>query len=63
MRRDPYVIDIDKKRNCYSCGGFGYLVWNYRNQGIVSQGRRVEYGNNMNNTNNLKKEESLVVLD
>ena len=46
MRRDSYVIDMNKRKNCYSCRGFGYLMWNYRNQGIVSQGRRVEYGNN-----------------
>jgi len=58
MRKDSYVIDMNKRKNCYSCGGFGYLMWNYRNQG-----RRVEYGNNMDNTNNLKEEESLVVLD
>ena len=26
MRRDSYVIDVNRERNCYSCGGFGYLV-------------------------------------
>jgi len=22
----PYIIDVDRERNCYSCGGFGHLV-------------------------------------
>jgi len=26
---NSYTIDIDRRnRNCYSYGGFGYLVWN-----------------------------------
>ena len=31
MRRNPYVMDIDKGRNCYSYRGFGHLARNYRN--------------------------------
>jgi len=30
---------------------------------MISQERRMEYGNNMDNMNNLKEEENLVVLD
>jgi len=62
MRRKPYVIDVDRKRNCYSCGGFGHLVWNCRNQKIISQEKRMEYRDNVNNVSNLKKKENLVVL-
>ncbi len=30
---NPYAIGIDRgNRNYYSCGGFGYLVWNCRRQ-------------------------------
>ena len=25
-RRNPYIMDIDRERNSYSCGGFGHLV-------------------------------------
>ena len=28
IRRDPYTMDIDKGRNCYSFREFGYLVRN-----------------------------------
>ena len=31
IRRDPYVMDVDKRRNCYSYGEFGYLARNCRN--------------------------------
>jgi len=24
MRRDPYTIEVDRRRNCYICEGFGY---------------------------------------
>jgi len=30
-RRDLYVMDVDRRRNCYSCGEFGYLARNCRN--------------------------------
>jgi len=60
MRR---VINVDKGRICYSCEGFGYLARNCRNWGIVGQKRRMGYKDNLNNLNNLKEKESLVVLD
>ena len=25
-RRDPYAIDIDRRRNCYACGGFEHIA-------------------------------------
>ena len=42
------TIDMDRRRNCYNCGGFEYLVRDYRNQRIVGQEKRIEYGNNCN---------------
>jgi len=45
-RRDPYVMNVDRGRNCYNCGGFGHLARNYRNKGIgnrIGEGRRLEY--------------------
>jgi len=31
IRRDTYIMNIDRERNCYSCGEFGYLMKNCRN--------------------------------
>jgi len=56
MRRDLYAIDVDRGRNCYSCGEFSHLVWNCRNCEIVGQERRIEYKSNWNSSNNLKEE-------
>ena len=55
IRRDLYIIDVDRERNCYSCGEFGHLVWNCRNCEIVGQGRNIEYRSNWNSSNNLKR--------
>ena len=64
MRRDPYVININRRRNCYSYGGFGHLTQNCRSHGIIGQERRMEYRKNSNNEqNNLNREESLIVLN
>ena len=41
MRRDSYAMDIDRRRNCYSYGGFGHLVQNCRRWEIVGQERRI----------------------
>jgi len=60
IRRDPYIMDVDRGRNCYSYGGFGHLAWNCRNQEIVGQMRRIEYRDNLNKVN---EKESLVVLN
>ena len=45
-RRDPYTIEIDRGRNCYTCGGFGHMARHCRNRsqkGRVAEGRRLEY--------------------
>jgi len=56
-------MEVDRERNCYSCGGFGHLLQNCRNQKRIGQGRRIEYRDNKSNSNNLKEEEILVVLN
>ena len=42
-----YTMDMDwKNRNCYSCGGFGYLARNCKNREIenrIGKGKRLEY--------------------
>ena len=63
IKRDPYMMNMNKRRNYYSYREFGYLVWSFRNQKIVSQERKIKYGDNLKNTNNLKEKESLVVFD
>ena len=40
-RQDPYAIDVNRGRNCYSYGGFGHLVRNCKNKGIIEQGRKL----------------------
>jgi len=51
------------ERNCYSCGGFGYLAQNCRRQ-IMGQERRIEYENTHNNRlNNLNRKGDLIFLD
>ena len=34
-RRDPYVMEVDRGRNCYACGGFGHMAHHCRNKGRV----------------------------
>jgi len=65
-RRDPYMMEVDRGRNCYVYGGFGHMAQHCRNQGgeRVADGRRLEYGGgrikgNHVYENNLKKEENL----
>ena len=70
-RWDPYAIEIDKRRNCYACGGFGHMACHCRNWGQrrrVAKGRRLEYGGgdiegNLQYLNNLKEEENLESLN
>jgi len=31
-QRNPYVIEIDRGRNCYACGGFGHMAQYCRNR-------------------------------
>ena len=45
LRRDPYVMEVDKGRNCYACKGFGHIAQHCRNweRGRVADGRMLEY--------------------
>jgi len=46
-RRDPYAMEIDRRRNCHAYGSFGHMACYCRNQsqrGRVAEGRRLEYG-------------------
>jgi len=31
LRRDSYAMEVDRRRNCYTCGGFGHLAHHCRN--------------------------------
>ena len=46
LRRDPFVMEIDRGRNCFACGGFRHMAHHCRNRGRgrLMEGRRVEYG-------------------
>jgi len=62
-RRNPYAIEVDRGRNCYTCGGFGHMAYYYRNCGRVAERRRLEYKEPYECENNLKGEENLGTLD
>jgi len=69
-RRDPFAMEVDWGRNCYTCGGFGYMARHCRNRGRgrPMEGRRVEYGGGRigeitNFENNLKEGENLELLN
>jgi len=63
MKRDLYVMYVNRGKNCYSCERFGYIVRNCKNWSFVGQEKRMEDEDNMNSTNNLKGKKSLVVLN
>ena len=63
-------MEIDRERNCYACGGFGYIACYCRNRGRGKpmEKRRMEYSGErikeiFDNMNNLKREENLKLLD
>jgi len=69
-KRDPYVMEVDRGRNCYACGGFGHMAHHYRNRGRgrAIEGRRVEYGRerfegNSKQIGHLKEVENLEALN
>jgi len=70
-RRDPFAMDIDRGRNCYTCGGFGHMARHCRNRGQrgrAADNRRVEYGGGrieeiINLSDNLKEGENLELLN
>jgi len=64
-------MEIDRGRNCYTCGSFGHIACHCRNRsqrGRVAEGRRLEYrGERIEGINehldNLKGVENLEFLD
>ena len=70
-RRDPFAIEVDRGRNCYTCGGFRHMARHCRNWGMrgrVVEHRRVEYGGGRieeisNLADNLKGDENLELLN
>jgi len=68
-RRDPYVMEVDRGRNCYACGGFGHMACHCRNWGRerAIEERRIEYGErfegNIEWIGHLKEVESLEAFD
>jgi len=62
-RRDPYAMEVDWGRNCYTCGGFRHIAHHCRNRGRITEGRRVEFKGNYEYLNTLKGEENLESLD
>ena len=70
-KQDPYVMEVDRGRNCFACRGFGHMVCHCRNQdqrGRVVDNRRVEYRGGRieeieNFSNNLKVDENLELLN
>jgi len=30
-RRDPYAMEVDRRRNCYACREFGHMAYHCRN--------------------------------
>jgi len=70
LRQDPYAMEVDRGRNCYTCGGFGHMAHHCRNRerGRPMDGRRVEYEGGRieeicDNLNNLKGRENLELLN
>ena len=72
-QRNPYVMNVDRGRNCYSCGGFGHMVKHCRNRRTgnrIGKGRRLEYEGNETqergeegNGKNLNGEQDLILLN
>jgi len=69
-RRDPYAMEVDRGRNCYTCGSFGHMARHCRNRGRgrLMEERRIEYrGGRIEEINdhrdNLKGVENLELLD
>jgi len=68
-RRDSYAMEVDRGRNCYTCGGFWHMTHHCRNRerGRVIEERRVEYGGrfegNIKQIGHLKEVENLEALN
>jgi len=66
-RWDPSAMEVDRGRNCYTCGGFGHIARHCRNRGRGMQERRVEiegrFEGNIKQIGHLKEVENLEALD
>ena len=62
-RRDPYAMEVDRGRNCYTCRRFGHMAHHCRNRRRVAEGRRLEFKGNYEHSNSLKEEENLEFLN
>jgi len=62
-RRDPYAMEVNRGRNCYTCGGFGHLAHHCRNWRRVAEGRRLGYEGLYEYENDLKGKENLGTFD
>jgi len=69
-RQDPYAMEVDRGRNCYTCRGFGHMACHCRNRGRgkAMEERRIEYEEGRikeikEYLNNLKGVENLELLD
>ena len=67
---NSYAMEVDRRRNCYACGGFRHMARHCRNRERerIEQGRRVEYKGgrfkgNYEQLDNLKGEENPESLD
>ena len=52
VQRNSYTMDVDRGRNCYTCGEFGHMFQHCRNRGTenrIGKGRRLEYKSRENN--------------
>ena len=56
VQRNLYAMDVDRERNCYACGGFGYLARYCRNRRMGMNQRMEIEGDN----SNLKGDEGLM---
>ena len=78
IQRSSYVINIDRGRNCYACGGFEHMAQHCRNRGIVNrigEGKKLEYKSRKKNgqrritrgenkqQDNLNREQDLILLN